>query len=95
MSKINLFFITFIIVLSIFQVIIFNSNSTAGANLSKLLNEIEAIEKNNDIINREIARASSIATISEKASASGLITNQHIVSLTVPLPLALSGRSSL
>ena len=95
MRKMNIFLIAIIIILAVFQVIILNSDSTSGSNLSSILNEIEELERQNVKLSREIASASAIATLNIKAKEAGLTYNQQIVSLSNPLPLALSDKRSL
>lgn len=91
----NIFLIITIVISAILQVIILNHYSTAGEKLVSALKEIEAVEKENNRLDKKIASSSALATISSKAKQYGLTSNQQIVSLTAPLPLAFFQKSSL
>lgn len=82
--------------LIILQVIVLNIESTAGENLTNLLQEIETVKKDNDEFFQKISSASSITTISLKAPNYGLIAGtQQVISLGKPLSIAFSAPKQL
>ncbi|MBI4067503.1 hypothetical protein HY407_03895 [Candidatus Gottesmanbacteria bacterium] len=85
--------ILFYLSLAIVQVYILNSISTYGGKLNDIDNEIRLVEDNNDILAENIASASSVTTLYNKAKMLGFVTNPPVLSLD-PLPVALSSLPS-
>ncbi len=93
-KKSFLILIILLIVQAIIQVIVLNQYSTNGERLNTILTEIDQIKDENTRLVQNIASSSSLLSISKKAAHLGLSTKRNLVSLTSPLPLALSERTS-
>lgn len=83
-------FICLIALFAVVQVYLLNTYSTIGDTLSKLNQEIDTVEADNIRLNQQVASASSLSTITQKAKALGLVDNPKTLSLSSPLPLAES-----
>lgn len=81
--------------LASFQVMILNRSSTSGEKLATLSHEIETIEQENNQLNQEIASASAIAVLHTKAMSLGLSKSVELLTLTLPLQVALTNDRSL
>ena len=77
-----------VIILAVAQVMMTNILSTDGAQLSKLQAEVEKYKRENALLNEKILQASSLTTISEKATEQGFALTAQTY-LSTPLPLAL------
>lgn len=83
-------FLTFIILtLSVTQVIVSNSLSTAGVALAKLQKEINNYEKENSLFVERLLIATSLTTIASKTSELGFVESKSQIVLTAPLPIAV------
>lgn len=69
------------IFLGLFQVVLSNQLATAGEKLTRIDEEIKALEEENELLKKEIAVSSSLNTISEKAEKIGLIKIESFIYL--------------
>ncbi len=77
-----------VIVLAVLQVMMTNMLSTDGAQLSELQAEVSRYKRENALLSEKILQASSLTTISEKATEQGFASTAQTY-LSAPLPLAL------
>lgn len=80
----------FCLILAVVQVMILNKDSTSGELLTKMKAEIKLYENENIELAQKIASSSSITTIAERARKQGMTEGSRLVSLSSPLPIALS-----
>lgn len=78
-----------IVLLSVVQVIISTSLSTAGLDLVKLQNLQKYYAKENATLREKFLTASSYLYISEKAKSLGFVNEKAHIFLSSPLPLAV------
>lgn len=83
-----------IFIVALLQVVILNRDSTSGENLVKIHKETEKAEKENIKLSQQIASASSLTTISQRAKLYGFISSQKIVSLSSPPKLAYTNENN-
>ncbi len=94
MNKVKITLIFMIFTVALLQVVILNRDSTSGENLVKINKEIEKVEKENIKLSQQIASASSLTTISQKAKQLGFISALKIVSLSSPPKLAYTNENN-
>jgi hypothetical protein len=92
----------FSIILSIFifclagaRVLIANSDSTEGDKLTRILTSINSLEHTNQDLTQQVASASALFSLAQKAQGMGFAQKTQFVTFNTPLPLALSKESSL
>lgn len=93
--KVKYSLIIFIIFLIFMEVIILNKHSTMGDMLTSLNHNINKFENENNLLSQEIASASSMIAVSQKAQEYGLVSSTKVLSLTSSVPLASDFKSSL
>jgi hypothetical protein len=81
-------------ILAVARVYISNSDSTEGDKLTQVLEKIDVLEHDNQVLSQNVASVSALFALSEKAMMSGYQNNSY-VTLSTPLPLALSKNSAL
>jgi len=74
--------------LMVVQVIVSNRLSTAGAKIATIEEEIKKIEEENELLQKEIASASSLLTLQERARLLGFIKTTSTFNLFEELPVA-------
>lgn len=94
MNKIKITLIILIFIAAVAQVVILNRDSTAGENLVKIGSEIDQVDKENQRLSQQIASASALITISQKAKELGFVSSNKIVSLASPPKLAFSNEAN-
>lgn len=92
---INFTLVFLIIILIAWDIIILNKHSTMGDMLTSLNLNIKNYENYNNLLNQEIASASSMATVTQKAQEYGLVSTSRVLSLTSPVSLASDFKTSL
>lgn len=92
--KFKFLILGFYLVTSVLQVFLLNSMSTNGSRLNSLENDIKTVSDKNDLLEEQIASASSVTTINQKALRLGLISNLPVISINSSLPVALGDTSS-
>jgi len=80
--------IVFVVVLSFFQVIAANLSSSKGLEVSEVSAQIEKLSKENQKLELEIARFSSLSQIAKKVKILGFKKASSFVFLSKPLPFA-------
>lgn len=81
-----------ILSLSIIQIIVTNHGISSGDNVTKLEEEKDRLLEENDKLETQIAKFTSIKNIKEQAKKIGFIEASSIVYLSTPLPVALNTR---
>lgn len=89
-AKVNPILLFLAVVLAVVQVIIYNQESTTGQDLTSLQKTIAEHEKENSRVTKQIASNSAISTLLKKAQNLALSDNIEMISLDVPLPVALN-----
>lgn len=90
-SKIHSFILSiFVAGIALIQVIILNQYSTKGEKLTEINLKINDVDKENTRLVQEIASASSMISISEKAKILGFLNTSAVVSFAAPPPIAQS-----
>lgn len=84
-----------IVVLSILHVIVLNADSTEGDILTDISEQMNLLTRDNMELSAQVASASSIATISEKALSMGLVKSVRMISLASSLQLSYTDESTL
>lgn len=74
--------------LSIVQVVVANSISTTGIELSNIQHEISELRKDNAILHEQMLTASSLTNIASRASELGFEESKTTLVISAPLPLA-------
>lgn len=92
---INYSLILVIIFLILWEVIILNKHSTMGDMLTSFNLKLESYENENNLLSQEIASASSMISVTQKAQEYELVSSTKIFSLTSSVPLASDFKSSL
>jgi|GEM_PF-6840220 len=89
-SKIITFMIGFIVIaLSFIQIIIANQTASSGERMRNIDSEKERIIEENQQLEIEIAKNSSLVEIEKKANKIGFIPANSFIFLNAPLPVAL------
>jgi cell division protein FtsL len=78
-----------IITLSVLRVVVTNSLSTTGIDLSKMQEQIRDYKRENALMKEKILEKSSLTFIREEAQKRGFVRVKDIVHMGTPLPLAL------
>lgn len=94
-AVINYSLVLIISFLIFWEVIILNKHSTMGDLITSYDQKIDQYENDNNLLSQEIASASSMITISQKAQEYGLISSSRIFALTSSAPLASDFKTSL
>lgn len=85
-------FITCIIItilsLSVIQVVISNSLSTTGLDLSKIEGNLHVYQRENDMLRQKMLIASSLTRIASVAGELGFASKKSEIFVSTPLPLA-------
>lgn len=92
---INYSLVLVIIFLILWEVIILNKHSTMGDMLTSFNLKLESYENENNLLSQEIASASSMISVTQKAQEYELVSSTKIFSLTSSVPLASDFKSSL
>lgn len=80
--------VAIIIGLSIVQVVVANSISTTGIELSNIQHEIATLKKENANLHVQVLTASSLTQIASRASEMGFEESKKTLVISEPLPLA-------
>ena len=80
--------IAIIVGLSVVQVVVANSISTTGIELSKIQQDIASLKKQNAILHENVLTASSFTQIASRASEMGFEEGKSTLVISEPLPLA-------
>ncbi len=84
-----IFFIIFILSLSIIQVGTSSKLSTTGIELEEMQSQINKYKKENMILEEKVLENSALINISKKAKKLGFIQSRSQIYLSNPLPFAL------
>lgn len=77
-----------VVVLTVTRAVISNNLSTAGVDLSRLDQEIDAYQRKNALLQEKILHASAYTTLEETAEKRGYEAMSKQIVLTSPLPIA-------
>lgn len=77
-----------IVVLSVIQVIVANSISTTGIELSKIQKEIAVTKKQNAVLHEQVLFSASLTNIASVAAEMGFEETKSQMVLSSPLPIA-------
>lgn len=77
-----------IIILSVIQMFVLNSLSTAGSQLTETEVKIDKMANKNEILEAKVASSSSMTMVFVRAKKIGLEKSPETVSLQAPLPVA-------
>ena len=94
-NKANIFLISLIIFFAFLQVMLLNIHSTSGEAVSVIQDNLKEIREENIKLSQKIASSSSLSMMVQKAEDYGFSSSQTTISLSSPLSIALSGKSSL
>jgi cell division protein FtsL len=79
-----------VVVLAVIRISLVNSISTTGIALVDLQNQVEEVEKQNELLKEQYLQAASFTTISAKAKSMGFAPSKTHLNMSAPLPLALN-----
>lgn len=88
-SKLLLVLFSFILVLSVVQIIVSNRLSTTGIALGKIDQKVNMYNQENEKLREQLLTMSSLTQIASVASSLGFVSNKSQVVLTAPLPIAI------
>lgn len=77
-----------VVLLSVVRITLVNNISTTGIALVDLQNQVEVVEKQNELLKERYLQAASFTTISAKAKSMGFAPTKSQLNMAAPLPLA-------
>lgn len=94
-NNIRFLLIAFCMICALLQVGILNRDSTSGEQLTKIYEEIEKLEQENERLTYQIASASALATIAVRSHQQGFTAQATSMALSPVLPIAFARGTSL
>ncbi|HCM37686.1 MAG: hypothetical protein UV61_C0002G0239 [Candidatus Gottesmanbacteria bacterium GW2011_GWB1_43_11] len=79
-----------VVVLLLIQVIVSNRLATSGHDITRIEQEIQTVNEENQLYAEKIASASALMAIADKAKQLGFVTPVNPIFLTRDLPVALN-----
>lgn len=88
-ALITSFLVVVILILSVIQIIVSNSLSTSGIQLSRLQAEIQNYNRQNYTLQEKLLTRSSYSNIASEAATVGFVSSKTVVTISNSLPIAI------